>query len=329
MSKDELELRRAGCRTPRCSGSAPGDLPLLSVVIATLNRDETLRNTLRYFLAEETYPRFEIIVIDQSASHDPKTLEFLSAHASRMTYVRAEYKNLPRARNEGARLARGEIVVFVDDDVEPRTGFLLGHARPYSDPAVLGVTGPAPEPGQPLRGRAEIGDEAWTALMERREMRFDVSFAFSAQWAAGCNMSFRRQVIDDLCGFDENFLGPLGDDAEFSYRVGKAGGLIHHSPAAHLVHLKAPGGGLRDAAGQAHYVWQTAFSVNYFWFKIGAAWGLRRRMTLRSFRQQVVNRRTITNGQWLPFALAFLRGIRDSERVIRDLRGRVRSVTQL
>jgi len=304
---------------------APGDLPLLSVVIATLNREEMLCNTLRYFFEVETYPQFEVIVIDQSIRHDPKTLEFLAVHATRMTYVRPDYKNLPRARNEGARLARGEIVVYVDDDVEPSAGFLLGHARPYSNPAVRGVTGPAPEPGQPLRGRAEIGDEAWTALMERREMRFDVSFAFSAQWAAGCNMSFRRQVIDDLGGFDENFLGPLGDDAEFSYRVGKARGLIHYSPAAHLVHLKAPGGGLRDAAGQAHYVWQTAFSVNYFWFKIWAAWRLRRRMTLRSFRQQVVNRRTITNGQWFPFARAFLRGIRDSERVIRQLRGRARA----
>jgi GT2 family glycosyltransferase len=152
-------------------------------------------------------------------------------------------------------------------------------------------------------------------------MRFDVSFAFSAQWAAGCNMSFRREVIDDLGGFDENFLGPLGDDAEFSYRVRKAGGLIHYTPAAHLSHLKAPGGGLRDAAGKAHYVWQTAFSVNYFHFKIKVSWGLRLRMILRAFRQQVVNRRTITNGQWVPFALAFLRGIRDSERVIRQLRG--------
>ncbi len=305
----------------------PADLPLLSVVIATLNRDETLCNTLRYFFEVETYPRFEVIVIDQSTKHEPKTRDFLAARATRMTYVRANYKNLPRARNEGARLAQGEIVVYVDDDVEPAAGFLLGHARPYSDPAILGVTGPAPEPGQPLRGRAEISDEVWTALMERKQMRFDVRFAFSAQWAAGCNMSFRRQVIDDLGGFDENFLGPLGDDAEFSHRVRKAG-LIHYTPAAHLVHLKAPGGGLRDAAGQARYVWQTAFSVNYFWFKVEASWGLRRRMTLRTFRQQVVNRRTIRTGRWLPFALAFLRGIRDSERVIRQLRGRARSLTQ-
>ncbi len=300
--------------------SEPGDPPLLSVVIATLNRDETLCNTLRYFFEEETYPRFQVIVIDQSTRHDTKTLEFLTAAASRMTYVRTQYQNLPRARNEGARLARGEIVVYVDDDVEPGAGFLLGHAGPYSDPTVLGVTGPAPVPGQSLKGRAEIGEEAWAALMARKDMRFDLSFAFSAQWAVGCNMSFRRQLIADLGGFDENFVGAAGDDAEFSHRVRQVGA-IQYTPAAHLVHLKASAGGLRDSAGQARYVWQTAFCVNYFWFKIGTRWGFRHRMTLRTFRQQVLNRRTILNGQWLPFALAFLRGIRDSERVIRQVRG--------
>lgn len=294
----------------------------LSVVIATFNREEPLRNTLRYFFEEETYPRLEVIVIDQSTRHDAETREFLAAWAPNMTYVTTEYQNLPRARNEGAGLAHGEIVVYVDDDVEPHTGFLFGHAEPYSNPAIVGVTGPALPPGQSLKGRGEIGEEVWAALMARKHMRFDVSFAFSAQWAVGCNMSFRRQLIADLGGFDENFIGPAGDDAEFSHRVLRKAGVIQYTPAAQLVHLKAPSGGLRDSAGQIRYVWQTAFCVNYFWFKVESPSRVRRRITLRTFRQEVLNRRTIRNGQWLPFALAFLRGIRDSERVIRSLRGR-------
>lgn len=92
-------------------------------------------------------------------------------------------------------------------------------------------------------------------------MRFDVSFPFVAQWAVGCNMSFRRKLIEDLAGFDENFIGPAGDDAEFSHL--RKRGAIQYSPAAHLVHLKASGGGLRDSAGQTRYVWQTTFCINY------------------------------------------------------------------
>jgi GT2 family glycosyltransferase len=294
-------------------------LPTLSVVIATLNRDRPLCNTLRYFLEAETYPRFEVIVIDQSTSHDADTLQFLASCAGRLTYVQAPYQNLPKARNHGAQIAGGEIIVYVDDDVEPAAGFLLGHAEPYADPTVVGVTGPAPGPEQPLQGREDISEEAWAALMARRKTRFDVNFPYLARWAVGCNMSFRKQVIADLGGFDENFIGPAGDDTEFSYRARKVGDILY-SPAARLVHLRASSGGLRDAAGQVRYVWQTAFSTNYFWFKVGARSGFRCRRTIQTFRQQVLNRHTLRNGRWLAFAVAFLRGIRDSERVIRQLR---------
>ena len=69
-------------------------------------------------------------------------------------------------------------------------------------------------------------------------------------------------------------------------------------------------------------MWQAAFCVNYFWFKVGTPWTLRHKRTLSTFRQTVLNRHTIRNGRWLPFAGAFLRGVRDSERVIREQRGR-------
>lgn len=295
------------------------EAPHLSVVIATLNRDLPLCNTLRYFLAQEDYPSFEVIVVDQSAGHDAETTQFLRAAADRVTYVQAPYRNLPRARNHGARLAQGEIVVYVDDDVQPVPGFLRGHAEAYADPIVLGVTGPAPGPDQALRDRSAVGEELWEALMARRKMRFDVSFPFIAQWAVGCNMSFRKRVISELGGFDENFVGPAGDDSEFSHRVSKRGRILY-APAAHLVHLRAPSGGLRDASGQARYVWQTAFCVNYFWFKIEAPRSRRTREVLLAFRRHVVNRYTLLNGRWLPFTAAFVKGVRDSERVIRGLR---------
>jgi glycosyltransferase involved in cell wall biosynthesis len=134
---------------------ATGALPLVSIVIATLNRDEPLCNTLRYFFDVETYPRFEVIVIDQSATHDTNTLEFLAAAAARMTYVKTSYRSLPRARNEGAKLARGEIVVYMDDDVEPATGVLFGHAGHTRTRQSLEL------PDQPQR-RASLSRAAWS-----------------------------------------------------------------------------------------------------------------------------------------------------------------------
>jgi GT2 family glycosyltransferase len=274
---------------------------------------------LRYFLEGEYYPSFEVIVVDQSTNHDAETRHFLAAASRKLTYIDADYQNLPRARNQGAALARAEIVVYVDDDVEPLPGFLHGHAEAYADPTIIGVTGPAPGPGKPLLGRAEIGEDLWADLMACRRTRFNVNFPYPARWAVGCNMSFRKRVILDVGGFDENFVGPAGEDTEFSYRARTAGTILY-SPAAHLVHLQSPSGGHRDAAGRTRYITQTAFCTNYFWFKVGARRSRRTREVLLEFRKHVVNRYTLRNGSWLPFAVAFLRGVRDSERVIRRIR---------
>jgi cellulose synthase/poly-beta-1,6-N-acetylglucosamine synthase-like glycosyltransferase len=138
-------------------------LPHVSVVIPTLNRDEPLCNTLRYFFEKETYPSFEIIVIDQSERHSDTTTAFLAQNSALFQHVCVNYMALPKARNQGVALSTGEIVVFVDDDVEPADDFLSAHVRSYSDPSIVGVAGAAPLPGEALKSRGMIGEEAYRA----------------------------------------------------------------------------------------------------------------------------------------------------------------------
>jgi len=283
--------------------------PKISVVIATLNREESLCNTLRYFLEIETYPCFEVIVIDQSDGHLEATRDFLERNADKLRYVRTAYKSLPKARNHGTRLARGEIVVFVDDDVGPVPGFLFAHAARYVDQGVVGVTGPVLQPGQLQAGRGEISDDAYQALVQQREMRFDVDFTFSAQWAVGCNMSFRRAVVIDVGGFDEGFEGAaLGDDSEFSCRARKMG-TICYAPEARLVHLQVPNGGCRDAASQREYLRQTIFCENYFLFRVDVPSWRRWALMCGAFRRNVLNRRVLGGGSFLQSGLGFAEGL--------------------
>jgi GT2 family glycosyltransferase len=296
------------------------DTPMISVVIPTLNREEPLCNTLRYFLEVETYPEFEVIVIDQSDNHAEATRNFLAEHAAQIRYVVPNYKGLPKARNHGVQIAKGEIVVFVDDDVEPAPGFLLAHARCYVDEGIVGVAGPTPLPGQFLKTREEIGDLVYQSLVQQRQMRFDVDFPFSAQWAQGCNMSFRRAQIIALGGFDEVFQrAPIGDDAEFSHRARKRG-TIRYVPDARLVHMHVPSGGCRDAASQREYQRNVAFCVNYFWFRIEAPVGQRMRAVWRAFRANVLNRNMLSSkGNVLHAAIGFTEGVWKSSTYIRRL----------
>ena len=286
----------------------------VSVVVPTLNREQPLCDTLRHFLEAETYGNRELIVIDQSDRHGAATEEFLSKHKEDMQYVRVTKKGLPSARNEGVRRSTGDIVVFVDDDVLPREGFLAAHVKRYADPTVVGVTGPALAPGDHPKSREEIGEAAFKSVSAQQLMRFDLGFPVVAQWAVGCNMSFRREVILRLGGFDEVFeRAPIGDDAEFSHRA-KTLGTIWYEPDAALIHLQVPSGGTRDAATEREYVRQLAFCSNYFWYRVGATRAHRWSMLWRVFRERVFNRST-SGMRMLRLAAGFGRGIWESTRI--------------
>lgn len=285
------------------------DRPSVSVVVPTLNREEPLCKTLRYFLEVETYPDFEVIVVDQSKHHEPVTTEFLRAIQGRVRHLCVDYQNLPRARNEGCRIARGDVVLFVDDDVEPFPGFIRAHAEPYSNPQIAGVTGPSAGPGQPLLSAQELGERGVQSLKARKTMRFDVDFPFHAQWAVGCNMSFRRELIKTLGGFDENFHGvAVGEDVEFSWRIENAGGLIQYAPAARLVHLNVAGGGCRSDQRE-EYVRRYAESSHYFWLKLGLPFPTRFRLAWGAFRKHVANRRVLRDGLFVRLCGSFFRGM--------------------
>lgn len=246
--------------------------PQVSVVITTLNRDACLCETLRYFFERENHPSFEVIVVDQSDRHDEETARFLEENRRRMKHVKVGYKNLCMARNEGIRLSEGEIILFVDDDVDPFPGLLAGHVKGYGMRKEIGsVTGPCLAPGKKLQSREMVGEEVWRRLNEGAEMRSNVDFPFLASYAPGCNMSFRREMIMKLGGFDENYLGGVWafEDAESGHRVRQAGFKIQYLPEAALVHLGNSQGGCRNGTDEAMKSAKLLVNTHYFATKIG------------------------------------------------------------
>ncbi|TFE68014.1 glycosyltransferase family 2 protein [Methylacidiphilum caldifontis] len=115
-------------------------LPLLSVIIPTFNRSAYLQKVL-HALGQQQLDRslFELIVIDDGGSDDSsQVVEAFSAQLA-IHYVRKEHAAQATARNLGIYLAKGEILVFLDDDDIPTSSFLpelLNSHRRYPDPSV-------------------------------------------------------------------------------------------------------------------------------------------------------------------------------------------------
>ena len=289
------------------------ETPLLSVVIPTLNREQPLCTTIEYFLARETYRPFELIVVDQSERHDPKTAAYLESVASRIRLERVTFKSLPKARNHGLGLAKGDIVVFVDDDVEPHDGFLSGHLAPYADPKVWMVTGPSPGPGEPIRSRAEITDRQYRDMLNGQMIGLNVDFDYEpCSWGAGCNISVRKSAAAAVGGFDEQFVGnAVGEDAEFCNRIRLKGGIIHYAARASLVHVQVASGGCRTDVG-ADYVRMFAYNQNYFFRAIDSTLTGKVFGNWQTYRRLVLNRYGIARLPALTWAFVagLLRGVR-------------------
>ncbi len=96
---------------------------LVSVIVATYHREETLRQAL-LSLAEQTYPRVEILVVDDNADSDWNARvagivdDLLLRYPDRRTVYLKNETNLGSAgtRNRGIQAAAGDYVTFLDDD---------------------------------------------------------------------------------------------------------------------------------------------------------------------------------------------------------------------
>lgn len=87
----------------------------LSLVVATLGRSDELARLLGS-LAAQTVSDFEVIIVDQNS--DDRVLGPIAQHGHRLeiVHVRTSRKGVCRARNLGASMARGEWLMFPDDD---------------------------------------------------------------------------------------------------------------------------------------------------------------------------------------------------------------------
>ncbi len=218
------------------------ELPL-TIIIPTYNRAAFVQATLKQ-LRDEIFANYEIWVVDQSdtpaAESNARYIEELRDH--RVHYIHLNQKGPSNARNEGLARARGEIILFLDDDVILLSADFIGaHLRAYADPSVGGVVGRHIERRLRMNSRRTACHISWGGrtifnLFGTKRVRVGS--------CKGSNMSVRRVVVQQVGGFDRriHFL----EETDFSTRIRAAGWHLMFEPEAELVHLSAPAGGVRE-----------------------------------------------------------------------------------
>ncbi len=234
----------AGVTARYLGGMADQTFPCVSLIIPTYGREEPLVACLRCAL-NQSYRPLEILVIDQTGEHDPETVRFLQGAADRVRVIRHAPPSAVTARNCGLHEARGEILIFIDDDTTFGSGFAAAHVAAHRRGAEV-VQGRVVEPGRGVAHRPQ-----WVRPWLRFVGSNTHDRAGVTNTLTGCNFSLSRRAADRVGEFDPLFCGALvREDADYGARCRRAGLRMVFDADACLTHHRAAGGVDRGVTGR-------------------------------------------------------------------------------
>jgi len=210
-----------------------GASPRISIVLPTYNRRPRLARVLAG-LDRQTTPadRFEVVIVDDGSTDD--TAEWLAQNQKRAYAVRSvRQKNggPARARNAGVEAAVGELLLFIDDDVEPTPELVAEHERCHDaerDIVVMGPLASLPHYRQPW----VAWEQAKLEAQYRSMLRGDWEPTFRQFWTG--NASVARAHVLAAGGFDPAFL--RAEDVELGRRMHERGLQFRFNPKARGLH---------------------------------------------------------------------------------------------
>ena len=271
----------------------------VTVIVCTRDRPGLLEECLRA-LSGQTYPDFEVLVVDNAPSRLVRDI----CQRWRATWVAAPLPGLTRARNVGARMARGEVIAYIDDDAVAEAGWLAALMEDFGDPGIAAVTGRI-RYMKSLGDTREISDQESAEDPPRPRRSLD---ARTRGWFAtasfggigdGGNMAFRRELIASEAPFDERIgRGRLLDSGDehvvFSALIAQ-GHRIVHNPDAVVRHPCPPTPALQRARRLSELRSSIAYLL-FLWFEFGSHRGDILRFLARAVRKRVAPARDRRSG---------------------------------
>lgn len=218
---------------------------MISVVIACFNGHEVLPKTLAALcLLDTPSQEVEFIIVDNASTDD--TRKILDEYVDKLPLkiLLETQKGKVYAINKGLQHAKGDLIIFSDDDVIPGKGWLVEYekvAQKQGKHSVfLGQIRPA-WPGRAPKWLERLSDNGLACGCTSKSL---VEGPASINWAKGANFCIRRQVLNDVAFradlwiAGDNLVG--GEDTDFVIKAKENGYEPWFVPRASLQHIIRP-----------------------------------------------------------------------------------------
>lgn len=234
----------------------PYDLPLVSIIILSRNKPELLRRCIESLLDKTTYSNYEIVLVD-NCSDCPETLLYLKELGSN-SRIRVIFDSRPfnfsALNNSAVSIARGEIIVLLNNDTEVISPGWLSEMVSHALRPGIGAVGArllypngTLQHGGVVLGIGGVAGHAHKNLPRHKYGYFGRAIllqSFSAVTAA-C-LAIKKSIYEKVGGLNESDFEIGFNDVDFCLRVREAGYRNIWTPYAELYHIESSTRGLDD-----------------------------------------------------------------------------------
>ncbi len=220
-----------------------------SLIIPTYNGKNKLPATLTA-INQQTIPPDEIIIVIDGSTDESETWIKQNFDFSNLLIISQKNGGRAKSRNTGVKHARGDIIIFIDDDIEVRKNFIENHIAVHLEHPYSIVTGAA---WQAHKHDATDIDKDFFKFREFIESRWKESFpensplykaSFKKFGCSFANCSFPKDVYTSLNGIDEKLKDH--EDFDFGIRALEQNICLYHAPFIKTSH--------RDFSGIEAYI---------------------------------------------------------------------------